>query len=59
MPVRTKGDDLVVEGDADTPAHADSHALVFGAVSARLKVGHHVGGDLLQALVRADQGLDR
>ena len=57
VPVGAQAHQLAVEVDADAPAHAHHHRLAVQRVQPLLEVGHDVLGDLLNALLRADDGL--
>ena len=57
VPVGAQAHQLAVEVDADAPAHAHHHRLAVQRVQPLLEVGHDVLGDLLDALLRADDGL--
>ena len=56
-PSRAQCRDLLVQIDADAPAHADDHGLAFHRLQALLVVVDDVLGDELQALGRADDAL--
>ncbi len=58
-PVGAERDELVVEVDADAAAHADDHRLAVHRLEAPFIVGDEVGGDELDALGVADEGLER
>ena len=54
MPLGAQAHDLVVELDADAPAHADDHGFAVQGLKALLEVVHDVLGDEAQALLRPD-----
>ena len=57
VPVGTQAHQLAVEVDADATAHAHDHGLAVQHLQPLLEVGHDVLGDLLDALLRADDRL--
>jgi hypothetical protein len=58
VPVGTEAHDLVVELDADPPAHADHHGLAVQGPEALFEVAHDVLGHEAQALLRPDHRLE-
>ena len=57
VPVGTQAHQFAVKVDADAAAHADDHGLADHDLPPLLEVGDDVLSDLLDALLRADDGL--
>ena len=57
FPVGAQMQELAVEIDADTAAHADDHRLALQNLQPLLEVGDDILGDLAEPVLRPDDGL--